>query len=242
MLLTNQYKLSFYLHHKGVHLVSFFQYRVFLWGVEGSSATRLNPILTIRYISDFKLFLLITDGVQPSNFCIHVLLLSLHIDGLFCTHAAISMSFADINSITQQQAEVLAFSQTEVDNLISQCSRTDSPFLSDYSVLKKQFEATSRKKIQYQLHSDTLIEYLKAKRIPRGLRLSIRPTFCQNDPNFLIDWERILNKCSLDLITLTIKGIQTELTKLEQSLVTQKNKLESSPKDLVECRADTPPP
>lgn len=137
------------------------------------------------------------------------------------------MSFTDINSLTHKQADTLAYSQLEIENLITQFSRKDSPFVTDLTSIKKQFEFISRKTIQYQLHSDTLIEYLRAKRIPRGLRVPLRPTFCQQNKEFVADWQRILNKCSLDLMTLTIKGIQSELETLTQSLTPLRQKLES---------------
>lgn len=153
------------------------------------------------------------------------------------------MSFSDINTLTQRQADTLAFTQTEIDSLLTQFTRTDSPLLTDQISTKKQYEGLSRKQTQYLLHSDTLIEYLRAKRIPRGLRLSLRPTFCLGNKEFVNNWFKILNKCSLDLIALTIQGLQTELDNIKQSLdQTQKKLQENSTKEdfdsfLEQCRA-----
>lgn len=145
------------------------------------------------------------------------------------------MSFSDINTLTQRQADTLAFTQTEIDSLLTQFTRTDSPLLTDQSSTKKQYEGLSKKCTQYLLHSDTLIEYLRAKRIPRGLRLSLRPTFCLGNKEFINNWFKILNKCSLDLIALTIQGIQTEIDNIKQNLeATQKKLEEHSSKEEIE--------
>ncbi|OCT64523.1 hypothetical protein XELAEV_18045622mg [Xenopus laevis] len=83
-----------------------------------------------------------------------------------------------------------------------------------------------------QLHSDTLIEYLKVKRIPRGLRLGIKPTLCKEDPAYCRNWDKILNKCSLDLMTLTVEGVQSKLSKLRIDISSIKQKLQSSYSDI----------
>ncbi|CAH2315507.1 Hypothetical predicted protein, partial [Pelobates cultripes] len=57
----------------------------------------------------------------------------------------------------------------------------------------------------------TLVEYLRVKRIPRGMRLGIKPSFCQHKPKFEENWHKILNKCSLDLIALTIEAVSEKL-------------------------------
>ncbi|CAH2283928.1 Hypothetical predicted protein, partial [Pelobates cultripes] len=49
------------------------------------------------------------------------------------------------------------------------------------------------------------------------------------------NWQKILNKCSLDLIALTIEGIEEDLTELKQEISTTKNRILSTenPKSFI---------
>lgn len=137
------------------------------------------------------------------------------------------MSFADLNTLSDRHADTFAFSQLEIDSVISQYSDPNNPFVKDDSIIKKQFESLKRKAVQYSLHTTTLIEYLKTKRIPRGLRLNLKPSFCREDKDFCNKWFAILNKCSLDLITLTVQGIQNQIEGLNNNILETQKKLES---------------
>lgn len=67
-------------------------------------------------------------------------------------------------------------------------------------------------------HSIMLSEYWRVKRIPRGLRLKKTPSFGQDDPEFMQKWEKILNKCSLDLMLLVIEKTTAEREKTSASI------------------------
>lgn len=138
------------------------------------------------------------------------------------------MSFEDLNTLTNRSASTFTYSQAQIEAIISKYNDTSSPFIKDDLLIKRQFENLKKKQIQYNLHTLTLIEYLKTKRIPRGLRLNIRPTFCREDKNFCERWFQVLNKCSLDLIALTIEGIQSHLTTLDKSILDTEAKLKET--------------
>lgn len=137
------------------------------------------------------------------------------------------MSFADLNTLTDRHADTFCYTQTEIDAIISQYNDPENPFDKDDTLLKRHFESLRKKAVQYTLHSTTLVEYLKTKRIPRGLRLNIRPSFCRDDKEFCNRWYQILNKCSLDLMTLTVKGIQGQLEGLNKTILETQRKLET---------------
>ncbi|CAJ0966902.1 unnamed protein product [Ranitomeya imitator] len=75
----------------------------------------------------------------------------------------------------------------------------------------RDLEREVRHHINIELHCATLSEYLRVQRIPRGLRVPLRPTLFQDSPEYCTKFEQILNKCSLDLITLTIEHLQKEI-------------------------------
>ncbi|OCT55748.1 hypothetical protein XELAEV_18004376mg [Xenopus laevis] len=142
------------------------------------------------------------------------------------------MSFTDIGTLTTRKADTLVYTQAEVNDIISRFSSNLVNFETDKNALTQRLEFLTKKETSLQLHSDTLIEYLKVKRIPRGLRLGIKPTLCKEDPAFCRNWDRILNKCSLDLMTLTVEGIQSKLSKLRIDISNIKQKLQSSYSDV----------
>ncbi|XP_069611862.1 uncharacterized protein [Ranitomeya imitator] len=75
----------------------------------------------------------------------------------------------------------------------------------------RDLEREVRHHINIELHCATLSEYLRVQRIPRGLRVPLRPTLFRDSPEYCTKFEHILNKCSLDLITLTIEHLQKEI-------------------------------
>ncbi|OCT97399.1 hypothetical protein XELAEV_18009622mg [Xenopus laevis] len=142
------------------------------------------------------------------------------------------MSFMDIGTLTARKADTLVYTQAEVNDIISRFSSNSLDFDTDKNAVTQRLEFLCKKEISLQLHSDTLIEYLKVKRVPRGLRLGIKPTLCKEDPAYCKNWEKILNKCSLDLMTLTVEGIQTKLTKLRADISDTKQKLQATHREV----------
>ncbi|OCT93051.1 hypothetical protein XELAEV_18016118mg [Xenopus laevis] len=130
------------------------------------------------------------------------------------------MSFADIGSLTTRKADTLAYTQAEVNDIISRFSTNLVNFETDKSAQIQRLEFLSKMELSLQLHSDTLIEFLKVKRI--------RPTLCEEDYMHCKNWEKILNKCSLDLMALTIEGIQTKLSKLRSDITELKQNIQAT--------------
>ncbi|XP_056407685.1 uncharacterized protein LOC130302423 [Hyla sarda] len=92
-------------------------------------------------------------------------------------------------------------------------------------VKKRKLEREVRRLTSYDLHSVTLAEYYRTKKIPRGLRVSLRPTLFSDIPSYCDKFEQILNKCSMDIILLTIEQLQettatikSEISTIEQQL------------------------
>ncbi|CAH2301073.1 Hypothetical predicted protein [Pelobates cultripes] len=145
------------------------------------------------------------------------------------------MSFQDIGDISDRRAETRVYTQAEVDAIIARYSVKQSVFVTDQTTLYRRVEYLENKLVNYQLHSETLVEYLRVKRIPRGLRLNIRPNFCKACKDFCVNWYKILNKCSLDLIALTVEGLQQDLVEIEGLLSDTKKKLfETGEKAVIE--------
>ncbi|CAJ0947764.1 unnamed protein product [Ranitomeya imitator] len=62
-----------------------------------------------------------------------------------------------------------------------------------------------------ELHCATLSEYLRVKRIPRGLRVALRPTLFHDNSDYCAKYTQILNKCSFDLMTLTVEFLHKKI-------------------------------
>lgn len=70
--------------------------------------------------------------------------------------------------------------------------------------------------------------YHKAQRIPRGLRVALKPSLCKNSKRFTERWYAILNKCSLDLILLIIEELSNILTELSKEIQETKQAMTQS--------------
>ncbi|CAJ0952688.1 unnamed protein product [Ranitomeya imitator] len=77
--------------------------------------------------------------------------------------------------------------------------------------LNRDLEHESRRAVNLELHIITIAEYLRVQGIPRGLRVPLQPTFFREDKDYCTKFEHILNKCSADLMTLTLSYLQKNL-------------------------------
>ncbi|CAJ0953503.1 unnamed protein product [Ranitomeya imitator] len=82
-----------------------------------------------------------------------------------------------------------------------------------------------RKLISLELHAGTLVEYFKAKRIPRGLRPNLRPTLMPNNAQFCAKFEAIGNKYAFDIMLLNIEFLKKEIDSLGLKCDETKNAL-----------------
>ncbi|XP_040285854.1 uncharacterized protein LOC120999044 [Bufo bufo] len=123
-------------------------------------------------------------------------------------------------------SETLSFEQDEITHMLSQVNISSDFLQTSPSELKsRDLERESRRLLNYELHCVTLAEYLKVQRIPRGLRIRTRPTFFKDDAEFCNKFERILNKCSFDLIALTLSYLQEAITKTKGEIKTIEEQL-----------------
>ncbi|CAJ0929306.1 unnamed protein product [Ranitomeya imitator] len=130
---------------------------------------------------------------------------------------------------------MLSYNQDEATSIISQIT-TPGTFLHTPTeeLRTRDFEKDLKRFTALDLHSITLAEYHRVQRIPRGLRVPLRPTLFQDNTEFCGKFEAILNKCSMDLIVLTIDFLQKEITDLKTKISSteqQQLKSTSSPED-----------
>ncbi|XP_044156754.1 uncharacterized protein LOC122943231 [Bufo gargarizans] len=120
----------------------------------------------------------------------------------------------------------LSYQQEEISEILSQVQLSGNFLQTPPSEFKaRDLERESRRLLNYELHSVTIAEYLKVQRIPRGLRIRTRPTFFKENQEFCEKFEQILNKCSFDLMTLTLSYLhnaisttKTEIHTIEEQL------------------------
>ncbi|CAJ0940507.1 unnamed protein product [Ranitomeya imitator] len=113
----------------------------------------------------------------------------------------------------------VSYGQAEADEIISQV-KIPGEFLHTpvEEIRSRDWERELRKRTSLELHYVTLAEYHKVKRIPRGLRVSLRPTLFHEKPDFCTKFEGILNKCSMDIMLLTIEYLQKEILEMDKQI------------------------
>ncbi|OCT55740.1 hypothetical protein XELAEV_18004458mg [Xenopus laevis] len=86
------------------------------------------------------------------------------------------------------------------------------------NMVRKQLETLQKRKTDLELHGITLAAYCENSRIPRGLRIHLRPTLFIHNEEFKTKYMQILNKCSMDIMTLNIDFITQELFQVQSEI------------------------
>ncbi|XP_069601905.1 uncharacterized protein [Ranitomeya imitator] len=122
-----------------------------------------------------------------------------------------------------------SYNPEETSNIIA-LSKIPSDFLKipPCETRGRDWERELRRCTNLELHGATLTEYLKAQRIPRGLRVSLRPTLFSNSPEFCTKFEHILNKCSFDLMVLTLEHLHKEISSTQEQIKNIESQLSST--------------
>ncbi|CAJ0966792.1 unnamed protein product [Ranitomeya imitator] len=109
-------------------------------------------------------------------------------------------------------SETFSFNATEAAEILAKVT-APSDFLQipTKELKNRDLECESRRAVNLELHIITIAEYLRVQRIPRGLRVPLQPTFFREDKDYCTKFEHILNKCSADLMTLTLSYLQKNL-------------------------------
>ncbi|XP_077129924.1 uncharacterized protein LOC143785106 [Ranitomeya variabilis] len=127
----------------------------------------------------------------------------------------------------------------ETTNIIAQ-STTSTEFLRvpPKETRGRDLERELRRSTNLELHCATLTEYLKVERIPRGLRVPLRPTLFSDSPDFCSRFERILNKCSFDLMTFTLEHLHRGIAQSKERITNIEQQLASSstPEELQDLK------
>lgn len=122
-------------------------------------------------------------------------------------------------------------SEADRELILSQVETTDltSPGTSSVAdTAVQRLETLRKKEVTLQLHSSTLAEYIKNKRIPRGLRTSLTPNLLADDHEFVKNWYGLCNQFSIDLMFLTVKHLQERLKTVKEEIENIESDLKNS--------------
>ncbi|OCT62271.1 uncharacterized protein LOC121397894 [Xenopus laevis] len=130
-------------------------------------------------------------------------------------------------------ATTFAYDEEDVGRILSKIEAVDLLSTQETTTISTEKELFNlrRKEIHTSLHVSSLAEYLKVKRIPRGLRLDIKPNLCAENTLLQQRWFEICNKCSQDLMLLTVEtltvklqDVRTAVSNTQEKLVREKGK------------------
>ncbi|KAM4043835.1 uncharacterized protein ACNLHF_014123 [Anomaloglossus baeobatrachus] len=139
-------------------------------------------------------------------------------------------------------AETFAYDDSTSLSILAQVTNS-TEFLKTpiREVRTRDWEKEKRTFISLDLHCTTLAEYHRQNRIPRGLRSHLKPTLFANIDDYCKKYQQILNKCSLDLIVLTIEYLQTAIKESKDKIQSIEAQLADSltPSDLTNLKNKT---
>ncbi|XP_044148696.1 uncharacterized protein LOC122937743 [Bufo gargarizans] len=125
-------------------------------------------------------------------------------------------------------SDTLSYQDDEISSILSKVTLTSDFLQTPSSEFKaRDLERESRKLLSFELHSVTMAEYLKVKRIPRGLRIRTRPTFFKDNRDYCSKFEQILNKCSFDIMTLTLSFLQQAILDTKELIKSTEEQLQA---------------
>ncbi|CAJ0920384.1 unnamed protein product [Ranitomeya imitator] len=97
-------------------------------------------------------------------------------------------------------------------------SNTDFLHIPSKDIKTRDWEKERKRLISFDLHCATLGEYHRQGKIPRGLRCNLRPTLFADNEKYCTTFQKILNKCSFDIILLTIEYLQEAIKTTEEKI------------------------
>ncbi|XP_077132593.1 uncharacterized protein LOC143787590 [Ranitomeya variabilis] len=126
-------------------------------------------------------------------------------------------------------SETFSFNAAEAAEILSKVT-APSDFLQipTKELKNRDLERESRRAVNLELHIVTIAEYLRVQRIPRGLRVPLQPTFFRENKEYCEKFEHILNKCSADLMTLTLSYLQKDLDSVNTHIQAIESQLTST--------------
>lgn len=111
---------------------------------------------------------------------------------------------------------VLSYNEDQATRILAKMTAPTDFLQTPVSECKRRdWERERKRLVSYDLHALTLAEYYRLGRIPRGLRVNLRPTLFAEKAEFKEKFERILNKCSMDIMLLTIESLQEAMEELQ---------------------------
>ncbi|XP_077137757.1 uncharacterized protein LOC143803880 [Ranitomeya variabilis] len=107
-------------------------------------------------------------------------------------------------------------------------TKADFLHIPNRDIKTRDWEKEKKRLIAYDLHCATLGEYHRQGKIPRGLRCNLRPTLFSDNDQYCTTFQKILNKCSFDIILLTIEFLQEAIKETEDKVATIETQLTST--------------
>lgn len=125
----------------------------------------------------------------------------------------------------KDQTKTFEFTEEDYTRIIMTESLFNDSNLRDNGLSLMALKKLQEKEIRLYLHAVTLSDYLRLKKIPRGLRIIKIPMLGKDNETFCDRWCEILNKCSLDLMALTIQETSLQLQNIKEEIKSCKQSL-----------------
>ncbi len=119
------------------------------------------------------------------------------------------MSFHEISKMTDKKASIFTFTMGDVEKILLPGQILTSSISTQETIqqMEQRLLPLQQKAVQMELYAQTLSEYYRNCRIPRGLRIQKEPSIGRDDSEFCKKWCKILNHCSMNLMILIIGSL-----------------------------------
>ncbi|CAJ0928794.1 unnamed protein product [Ranitomeya imitator] len=145
-----------------------------------------------------------------------------------CTYSLYRAHYLDAPT-ESMSTETYVYDDATGSTILSKIkTKTDFLHLPSKDAKSRDWEKERKRLIGYDLHCATLGEYHRQGKIPRGLRCNLRPTLFSENEKYCATFQKILNKCSFDIILLTIEYLQEAIKTTEEKIESIETQLTST--------------
>lgn len=124
---------------------------------------------------------------------------------------------------------MFSFTEAERKKILSVTQSLPATIAPSGTEVLRRLEQLKHYEVSWALHMSSLAEYAKAQRIPRGLRINLQPALFKDNLEFRQKWQGILNRCSLNLITLNVQQLQMGMKDLKQEIYSKEEEYSRIP-------------
>ena len=128
------------------------------------------------------------------------------------------MAFDETTASQFNRAPGCIYNQEEIDAILFPPSEARAFGSDTVTDIHREIKRLKRKRVDLELHGQTLSEYYRTKKIPRDFRISNQPTIGRHKREFCEKWCEVSTQNSLNYMLIVIEEVKVQLCQVNREL------------------------